>query len=268
MKPQRIGSTGEGHSRTFSLSSTERVWTNSEYSQTFCLLGSTNTSKTVGIILRWWRRCTLYIKPTNEVYAQHILATKHQQSPETLDEYLQVLKTLSKDCNYQNVSSIKYREESVRDEFISGLTSGLIHQRLLENNTLDLKTMFDLARSLESAARTSETYMAHSHLSMLPYYQQTKLYQTVTWLSTQHLVFKEGRSASSVATKDILAPSALHAMPRVPSAERRAISRKFAEVVPHPSLKGGRQLLCGDQHLLPSLLRCPSHLLSRRPRWA
>ena len=155
MKPQRIGSTGEGHSRTFSLSSTERVWTNSEYSQTFCLLGSTNTSKTVGITLRRWRRCTLYIKPTNEVYARHILATRRQQSAETLDESKRLVKT-----NYQNVSSIKYREESVRDAFISGLTSGLIRQRLLENNTLDLKTMFDLARSLKSAARSSETYMA------------------------------------------------------------------------------------------------------------
>ena len=178
---------------------------------------------------------------------------------------------LSKVCNYQNVSSIKYREESVRDAFISGLTSGLIRQTLLKNNTLDLKTMFDLARSLKSAARSSETYMATLPSFNAAYYQQTKLYQAVTRLSTlllflQRLVFKEGRSASSVATKDILAPSALQAMPRVPSAERRAISRKFAEVVPHPSLKGGRQLLCGDQHSPPSLLRCPSHLLSRRPR--
>ena len=98
--------------------------------------------------------------PTNEIYARHILATRRQQSAEILDEYLQVLKTLSKYCNYQNVSSIKYCEERVRDAFISGLTSGLIHQRLLENNTLDLKTMFDLARSLESAVRSSEMYMA------------------------------------------------------------------------------------------------------------
>ena len=207
---------------------------------------------------------SFYLKPTNEVYARHILATRRQQSTKILEDYLQVLKTLSKDCNYQNVSSIKYREESVRDAFIPGLTSGLIRQRLLENNTLDLKTMFDLARSLESAVWSSETYMATLPSSMLPYYQQTKLYQTVTRLSTlllflQHLVFKEGRSASSVATKDILAPSALHAMPRVPSAERRAISRKFAEVVPHPSLKRGRQSPCGDQHSLPSLLRNASH---------
>ncbi|CAH3016111.1 unnamed protein product [Porites evermanni] len=49
-----------------------------------------------------------------------------------LDEFLQSLKTLSKDGNFQS--------------------------RLLENNTLDLKTVFDQARSLELAMRNSESY--------------------------------------------------------------------------------------------------------------
>ena len=66
----------------------------------------------------------LYVKPTNEIYARHILATRRQQPAETLDEYLQSLKTLSKDCNYQGVNSILYREESIRDAFITCLTSG------------------------------------------------------------------------------------------------------------------------------------------------
>ena len=96
----------------------------------------------------------------NEIYARHILATRRQQPAETLDEYLQSLKTLSKDCNYQGVTSILYCEESIRDVFITGLTSGFIRQRLLENRTLDLKSMFDQARSLESAVRSSEFYSA------------------------------------------------------------------------------------------------------------
>ena len=100
----------------------------------------------------------LYVKPTNEVYARHLLATRRQQPAETLDEYLQALKTLSKDCNYKSVTSVVYREESIRDAFIAGLASSLIRQRLLENKTLDLKTMFDQARSLESAACSSESY--------------------------------------------------------------------------------------------------------------
>ena len=67
----------------------------------------------------------LYVKLTNEIYARHILATRRQQPAVTLDEYLQSLKTLSKDCNYQGATSILYHEESIRDAFITGLTSGV-----------------------------------------------------------------------------------------------------------------------------------------------
>lgn len=100
----------------------------------------------------------LFIKPKNEVFARHLLATRKQTPTETLDEYLQALKALSKDCNFENVTAVQYCEESVRDAFIAGLQSNLIRQRLLENKTLDLKTMFDQARSLESAMKSSESY--------------------------------------------------------------------------------------------------------------
>ena len=98
-----------------------------------------------------------YIKATNEVFARHRLATRRQQMGESLDEYFQVLKILSKDCNFQAVTAAKYCEESIRDAFISGLQSPGIRQRLLENKTLDLATMFDQAR-LNSAQRNSEVY--------------------------------------------------------------------------------------------------------------
>ena len=63
-----------------------------------------------------------------------------------LDEDLQVLKTLSKDCNYQFVTAVQNRDNAIRDAFIAGLQSSHIRQRLLENKTLDLETMFDQAR--------------------------------------------------------------------------------------------------------------------------
>ena len=100
----------------------------------------------------------LFVKPRNEIFARHILATRCQQPHETLDEFLQTLKTLSKDCNFQSVTASKYCEESIRDAFITGLRSPSIRQRLLENNTLDLKAIFDQARSLELAMRNSESY--------------------------------------------------------------------------------------------------------------
>eukprot|EP00794_Sanderia_malayensis_P020739 gene20739-22770_t len=101
---------------------------------------------------------TLFIKPKNEVFARHLLATRKQAPTETLDEYLQALKALSKDCNFKNVTAVQYCEESIRDAFIAGLQSNIIRQRLLEKKTLDLKTMFDQARSLESAMKSSESY--------------------------------------------------------------------------------------------------------------
>jgi len=42
----------------------------------------------------------LFVKPRNEIFARHILATRCQQPHETLDEYHQALKTLTKDCNF------------------------------------------------------------------------------------------------------------------------------------------------------------------------
>ena len=101
---------------------------------------------------------TISVKPKNEIYARHLLATRRQQAGESLDEYLQALKTLSKDCSFKNVTAAQYRDESIRDAFITGLLSNSIRQRLLENKTLYLKTMFDQARSLESAMKSSESY--------------------------------------------------------------------------------------------------------------
>lgn len=105
---------------------------------------------------------TLYVKPKNEVYARHQLATRRQQTGETLDEFLQALKRLSGDCNYEAVSAEKCKEEAIRDAFITGLLSNIIRQRLLENKTLDLPTAFDQARALEQAQKSSEAYATPS----------------------------------------------------------------------------------------------------------
>lgn len=99
-----------------------------------------------------------FVKPANEIYARHLLATRRQQSGESLDEYLHVLKKLSKDCNFTGVTAVQYRDEYIRDSFITGLLSPAIRQRLLENKSLDLQTMFDQARALESAQMSMKSY--------------------------------------------------------------------------------------------------------------
>ena len=102
----------------------------------------------------------LYIKPTNEVFARHLLATRRQRNGESLDEFLQALKTLSKDCNFKDVTAAIYRDEAIRDSFITGLLSNSIRQRFFEKKTLDLSSMFSQARALDSAQNSSESYMS------------------------------------------------------------------------------------------------------------
>lgn len=106
----------------------------------------------------------LFIKPPNEIFARHLLATRRQKQGETLTEFLQELRRLSKDCNIKSATAEEYREELVRDSFINGLLSLLIRQRLLENSTLDLKTAFDQANALDLAQKNSEAYIMPSSM--------------------------------------------------------------------------------------------------------
>ncbi|KAK3881237.1 hypothetical protein Pcinc_014319 [Petrolisthes cinctipes] len=99
-----------------------------------------------------------YVKTPNEVFARHLLATRRQKEGETLDEFFRALKVLSRDCNFKTVTAVQHCEESIRNAFISGLRSPSVRQRLLENKTLDLTSMFDHARALETAQKNSESY--------------------------------------------------------------------------------------------------------------
>ena len=65
----------------------------------------------------------LFIKPKNEVFARHLLASRRQTAGESIDEFLQALRTLSKDCNFKPVTTEEHREESIRDAFIGGVAS-------------------------------------------------------------------------------------------------------------------------------------------------
>ena len=56
------------------------------------------------------------------------------------------------------MTAVKYKEESIRDAFISGLKSHNIRQRLFENKTLDLRTAFDQALALELAQKSNDLY--------------------------------------------------------------------------------------------------------------
>jgi len=76
---------------------------------------------------------SFYVKQKNNVYARHLLVSRHQLQGETLSEYLHVLKTLAKDCTFFEVTAATYREELARDTFINGLSSASTRQTSRES---------------------------------------------------------------------------------------------------------------------------------------
>ena len=122
----------------------------------------------------------LYVKPKNEIYARHMLTNRRQNPSESLDEFLQNLKNLSKDCNYKAVSADLHREEAIRGAFISGLISNVIRQRLLENPILSLATAFDQARSLDQAQKNSDSFSFQSSSTAAAISPESKNLETVT----------------------------------------------------------------------------------------
>lgn len=102
---------------------------------------------------------SVYVKPTNVIFARHQLASRKQKTGESLDLFLQNLKLLTKDCEFRAVSADVYTQEAIRDAFISGLYSPMIRQRLLEKETLSLTEAVQLARSLDLAQRNAELYL-------------------------------------------------------------------------------------------------------------
>ena len=100
-----------------------------------------------------------YVKPMNEIFGRHLLATRRQQDGEAIDNYVLNLRQLAKNCNFQAVTAEQNSNDAIRDAFITGLSSQKIRQRLLENNLLTLNDAILQARALEIAEKNSEAYV-------------------------------------------------------------------------------------------------------------
>lgn len=107
----------------------------------------------------------VFVQPRSTIFCRHLLATRRQQIDESVDQYLQVLKKLAKDCEFQAVTAIQARDEYIRDAFINGISSNHIRQRLLENKTLDLGTAYDQALTLEMAQKQLASYSQQNSLN-------------------------------------------------------------------------------------------------------
>ena len=100
----------------------------------------------------------LFIRKPNEIFSRHLLATRKQQTGESVNEFMQALQILSKNCECKPITAENYRKELCRDAFINGLTSSTIRQRLLENNSLTLEEAFNQANALDMAIKHASAY--------------------------------------------------------------------------------------------------------------
>ena len=102
------------------------------------------------------------MKPINEIYARYKLSTCKQTDGESIDTYIQDLHRLRKYCNFQAVTAEQHRQGYVCDDFISGIQSKDIRQKLLENVSLTMEQIFDQARTLQMAHKNAESYSTNS----------------------------------------------------------------------------------------------------------
>ena len=106
-----------------------------------------------------------HVKTPNEIFARHLLATARQTSGQSLNDFVQKLQGLGKDCSFRPVTAQVYREEMVRDAFIKGTISSSIRQRLLENRELTLRDAVTQANTLELAQQNLLAYDVPDNLT-------------------------------------------------------------------------------------------------------
>ena len=100
----------------------------------------------------------LFVKPKNEIYSRHKLATAYQSDSETVDEFVLRINKLCQECNFTAVNAHQYRDDMKRDSFICGISSNFIRERLLESRTLTFTAAYEKARALELARVNCEMY--------------------------------------------------------------------------------------------------------------
>ena len=96
-----------------------------------------------------------FLKRKNATYARHLLLTREQKLNETIKDYARALKLVAKDCEWRAVSAQEFQNELTRDAFITGLSSPMIKQRLLEEDSVSLEEAICKAEILERAQSQS-----------------------------------------------------------------------------------------------------------------
>ena len=100
----------------------------------------------------------IFVKPRNEIYTRHLLVTARQNIGESIGEFVLRIDKLSQNCSFTAVTALEYKDAMKTDSFISGISSNIIRQRLLESRTLTFVEAYEKARALDLARISSESY--------------------------------------------------------------------------------------------------------------
>ena len=63
-----------------------------------------------------------FVKPRNEIYARHLLATAQQNIGESIDEFVLRIDKLSQNCSFTAVTALEYKDAIKTDSLISGIS--------------------------------------------------------------------------------------------------------------------------------------------------
>ena len=98
----------------------------------------------------------VYSKKVNKIYARWKLSQEKQRG-EAIDNFVNRLMILAKDCSFEDVTAIEYKKESVLQSFISGLEDPYIRQRILEKD-VNLEGALEAAEILKRAKTDAGCY--------------------------------------------------------------------------------------------------------------
>ena len=104
----------------------------------------------------------IYSKKINRIYARWKLLQEKQREGESMDNFVNRLMIIAKDCEFGDVTAVEYKKESVLQSFIAGLEDPYIRQRILEKD-VDLEGALEAAEILKRAKTDANSYETEKH---------------------------------------------------------------------------------------------------------
>lgn len=94
-----------------------------------------------------------YVKTSSAIMQRYSLLKRQQRENESLEDYMNELKCLSRKCSITPLTKAEATEQLLSDAFIIGLKSPTLRQRLLESTNSSLDHLYKLALTFEQAEK-------------------------------------------------------------------------------------------------------------------